>query len=506
RSPGVIEADDILEFTLDSEPVMPPTVQLYAERVIHGCIYQARPDVTAVCHHHAPAVMPFCIAGVPIVPVFHLGAAGGETVPFWNQNDEFGDTNLLVVKPEEGRSLARALGSHAAVLMNNHGATVVGRDLRELVSRSIFMCHNAEYQLRAQILGKVTTLTAGETRLAGTINAMATVTNRTWEYWTLRLDKAGGLPPAPGGERSKGGLAAPRCGEVVQGAAARRIGQDHPLAYNDPASSKEQEEPERENTMNPRTATLATIALLAPFALAAAPASAEDQLKVAIGQINNWENQAPTLGQDAGIFKMHNLVLENVGTQGAGETMQPVISGSADLGAGVGVAGVLRAFARGAPVRILLPAFTGTGDLYWYVRADSPLKTVKDVTASNSIAYSTSGSSSNNLVLAFADELGVKAKPTATGGPPGTLTQVMSGQIDIGWAAPPFGVKELKEGKIRMLIRGSDVPSLRGQTVRTIIVNADAWNTKKDAIMRFVQGYREAVDWMYADPKAIKLY
>ncbi|HEY6995472.1 MAG TPA: class II aldolase/adducin family protein, partial [Xanthobacteraceae bacterium] len=112
RSPGVIEAADILEFTLDSLPVEPPTAQLYAERVIHGCIYQAREDVTAVCHHHAPAVMPFCIAGVPIVPVFHLGAAGGETLPFWNQRDEFGDTNLLVVKPEEGRSLARALGRH----------------------------------------------------------------------------------------------------------------------------------------------------------------------------------------------------------------------------------------------------------------------------------------------------------------------------------------------------------------------------------------------------------
>ena len=85
----------------------------------------------------------------------------------------------------------------------------------------------------------------------------------------------------------------------------------------------------------------------------------------------------------------------------------------------------------------------------------------------NTIAYSTSGSSSNNLVLAFASELGVKAKPTATGGPAATLTQVMSGQIDIGWAAPPFGVKELKEGKIRILIRGSDAPSLRGQTVRS---------------------------------------
>jgi NitT/TauT family transport system substrate-binding protein len=246
------------------------------------------------------------------------------------------------------------------------------------------------------------------------------------------------------------------------------------------------------------------LALVALFTLT--PARGEDQLKVAIGQINNWENQAPTLGQDAGIFKRHNLVLENVGTQGAGETLQPVIAGSADLGAGVGVAGVMRAFARGAPVRILLPAFTGTGDLYWYVKADSPLKTIKDVTANNTIAYSTSGSSSNNLVLAFADELGVKAKPTPTGGPAGTLTQVMSGQIDIGWAAPPFGMKELKEGRIRILIRGNDAPSLRGQTVRTIIVNADALKNKKDAIMRFVQGYREAVDWMYADPKAIDMY
>jgi NitT/TauT family transport system substrate-binding protein len=242
------------------------------------------------------------------------------------------------------------------------------------------------------------------------------------------------------------------------------------------------------------------------LAAVASPAFAQDQLKIAIGQINNWENQPPTLGQDAGIFKKHNLQLEAVGTQGAGETIQAVISGSADLGAGVGVAGVMRAFSKGAPVRVLLPAFTGTGDLYWYVKADSPIKTVKDITDKHTIAYSTSGSSTNNLVLAFGQELGGKAKPTATGGQPGTLTAVMSGQIDVGWAAPPFGVKELKEGKIRMVIRGSDVPSLKGQTVRTIIVNADALKNKKDAIMRFVKAYRESVDWMYSDPKAIEMY
>ncbi|HWV40626.1 ABC transporter substrate-binding protein [Pseudorhodoplanes sp.] len=245
---------------------------------------------------------------------------------------------------------------------------------------------------------------------------------------------------------------------------------------------------------------------IALVAAAAAPASAQDQLKIAIGQINNWENQAPTLGQDAGIFAKHNLKIEAVGTQGAGETIQAVISGSADLGAGVGVAGVMRAFSRGAPVRILLPAFTGTGDLYWYVKADSPIKSLKDTTDKHTIAYSTSGSSSNNIVVAFVQELGAKAKPTATGGPPGTLTAVMSGQIDIGWAAPPFGVKEIKDGKIRIIARGSDVPSLKGQTVRTIIVNADALKNKKDAIMRFVKAYRETVDWMYSDPKALSMY
>ena len=118
----------------------------------------------------------------------------GETVPFWDQRDEFGDTNLLVVKPEEGRSLARALGAHSAVLMRRHGATVVGRDLRELVFRSIFMCQNAEYQMRALALGKVGPLTAGETKLAAAMNLTALPISRAWEYWSARVDQPGAAP------------------------------------------------------------------------------------------------------------------------------------------------------------------------------------------------------------------------------------------------------------------------------------------------------------------------
>jgi NitT/TauT family transport system substrate-binding protein len=247
-------------------------------------------------------------------------------------------------------------------------------------------------------------------------------------------------------------------------------------------------------------------ALVLPLIGAGQPALAEDQLKIAIGQIDNWENQMPTLGQDAGIFKKYSLVLDNFATAGAGETLQPIISGSADIGIGVGVAGAMRVFSKGAPVRVLLPAFTGTNDLYWYVRADSPIKRLSDATERNTIAYSTSGSSSNNIVLGFVDILGTKAKPVATGTPAATLTAVMSGQVDIGWAAFPIALKEVDEGRVRIIARGSDVASLDKQTVRVVVVNGDALKNRKDAILRFARAYRESVDWMYSDPDAIKRY
>src|SRR5262245_24027904 len=229
-----------------------------------------------------------------------------------------------------------------------------------------------------------------------------------------------------------------------------------------------------------KLAKLATLVAL----VMASDASGEDVLKLAIGQKDNWENQVPALGTRAGIFSKHGLVLEMFGTQGAGETLQAVISGSADIGIGVGTTIAMRAFSRSAPVRVSGAGFTGSHDIYWYVPANSPLKRLQDATEKNTIAYSTSGSSSNNIVLAFVKELGLKAKPTATGGLPSTFTQVMSGQVDIGWAAPPFGLDAIEEGKIRIIARGSDAVSTRNQTVRVQIVNANALAQRKDVMVR----------------------
>jgi HCOMODA/2-hydroxy-3-carboxy-muconic semialdehyde decarboxylase len=185
----LMQADDILEMTLDSKPAQPTNARLYSELVIHGCIYQARPDVHSVCHHHAVSVLPFCISGVELVPVMHLGAVLGGKVPFWDSRDEFGDTPLLVTTPEQGRSHARALGDHWMVLLRRHGATLAGRSLRECVFRSIYACRNAELQSRALGLGQVSTLSPGEVELCGSHSLTPRTLGRAWEYWTYRLRK-----------------------------------------------------------------------------------------------------------------------------------------------------------------------------------------------------------------------------------------------------------------------------------------------------------------------------
>ena len=192
RAPELVEPDDILEFTLDSKPVKPTDLRLYGERVIHGGIYQARAEVNAVCHHHAPSILPFCISGAELKPVYHLGATIGEKAPFWDSRDEFGDTNLIVAKPEEGASLARALGSHWIVLMRRHGATVAGKTLEELTFRTIYTVRNAAMQIQAHTLGTVSPLNAAETALAGEYNLRPGPVARAWEYWSVRLDKAEG--------------------------------------------------------------------------------------------------------------------------------------------------------------------------------------------------------------------------------------------------------------------------------------------------------------------------
>jgi NitT/TauT family transport system substrate-binding protein len=246
---------------------------------------------------------------------------------------------------------------------------------------------------------------------------------------------------------------------------------------------------------------LAALTVLGP----ATAASADDTVNLAIGQRGNWDTSVSEVGQLAGIFKKHGLNLAIVYTNGAGETQQAVISGSVDIGIAAGVMGVLGAYSKGAPVRVIGAETTGAGDLFWYVKADSPIKSLKD-TDGKIIGYSTNGSSTHGIVTAFMSQYHLTSKPTALGGPSANLTAVMSGQVDVGWAAPPFGLDQLDQKQIRIIATGNDAEAFKGQTVRLNIANASYLQAHKDVVARYMRAYRETVDYMYTDPNALKVY
>ena len=252
-----------------------------------------------------------------------------------------------------------------------------------------------------------------------------------------------------------------------------------------------------------RTAS-ALVCAAAFAALTTSQAAAQDTLKLAIGQRGNWDTAVSHVGEKAGIFKKHGIQLEMTYTSGSGETLQPVISNAVDIGLAIGTLGAISAYGKGAPVRVIGAEATGAAD-YWYAKSDSGIKTLKD-TDGKTIAFSTRGSSTNSIVLAFINEFKLTAKPLATGSPPSTLTAVMTGQVDVGWAAPPFGLKEMDEGKINLVAKATDAKIVAGQTIRVIAVNADTLAKKRDALIRYMRAYRETIDFMYSSDQAIKDY
>ena len=207
------------------------------------------------------------------------------------------------------------------------------------------------------------------------------------------------------------------------------------------------------------------------------------------------------------MLKKAGLDVEFFFTEGGGQTLQVITSGSVDVAMSNGLLGTIGAYSKKAPIRVISAQMTGAHEIYWYVRAESKIRSLKDATEKNTIAFSSPGSSSNLILLALLRQAGSKARPTATGGLPGTLTSVMTGQIDIGWATPPFALREIQEKKIDIVARAREATELRNQTIRVNIANVNSLKTKRDAITRLMRVYHEAIEWSYQpNPRAIDYF
>jgi NitT/TauT family transport system substrate-binding protein len=250
--------------------------------------------------------------------------------------------------------------------------------------------------------------------------------------------------------------------------------------------------------------------VLTGLATVAAPsvlrAQAPDKLKVAISQRGFWDSSFLEFAEKEGMLKAANLDTEFFYTEGGGQTLQVLTSGSVDVAMSNGTLATVGAFSKGVPIRAISAQMTGANELFWYVKADSKIQSLKDAGENNTIAFSSPGSSSNLILLTLLKQAGSKAKPTASGGLPGTLTNVMTGQIDIGWATPPFALREQQEKKIRIVARAREAIEMKNQTIRVNVAMADTLKAKRPAITRLMQVYAKAIDWAYSNPKSIDYF
>jgi ribulose-5-phosphate 4-epimerase/fuculose-1-phosphate aldolase len=186
RSPEIVDAADIMEFTLEGEAIDAQSRRPYAERALHGAILMARPDVNSVVHHHARSVLPFTVTRTPLKPLFHMASVIGHEVPLWDSQAEFGDTNMLVDDLPKGHSLARALGRNPTALLARHGAVCVGANLREAVFVSVYMKENAELVLQSRALGELSYLTPGEIDQTSAMLRSSLSQQRSWDFRVAR--------------------------------------------------------------------------------------------------------------------------------------------------------------------------------------------------------------------------------------------------------------------------------------------------------------------------------
>ena len=186
RAPELVSLEDIMEFTVEGDPIDQQGRWMYAERPIHGALFEARPNVQAVVHNHSPTIVPFGVTSTPLRPMFHLAAIIGSQVPVWDIRDQFGDTNMLVVTMDQGRDLARTVGQGRVALMRGHGCVVAGGSVKQAVMASIYLQLNARLLSESLRMGEVSYLSQGEVEKMSDTQQQALSGDRAWEYWVLR--------------------------------------------------------------------------------------------------------------------------------------------------------------------------------------------------------------------------------------------------------------------------------------------------------------------------------
>jgi NitT/TauT family transport system substrate-binding protein len=250
-------------------------------------------------------------------------------------------------------------------------------------------------------------------------------------------------------------------------------------------------------------------AVFAVMVVGSAALAQTQKLKVAVPQRGFWDSSWIEFGEAAGLFKDAGLEIEVFYTEGGAQTIATVVSGSVDIAMSNGILGAISTYVKGGdatPYRVISAQMTGAHELFWYVKADSPYKSLKDMPEGKTVAFSSPGASSHLILLTLLRQTGSKAKPLPVGGAPASYTQTMTGQVDAGWSVVPFRLQEVQEGKLRIIARAGEATELKNQTIRVNLANVESLKTKRPAIVKFMQTIQKSIDWAYSNPKAIEIF
>ena len=239
----------------------------------------------------------------------------------------------------------------------------------------------------------------------------------------------------------------------------------------------------------------AIVAFVLALTMATA-AHAADALKVTVSHLVGWDGVFPAIMKEKGFAKEQNLDVTFINAGGGSETIQTAATGSVQIAIPAAVHGTIAAYAKGAAVRIIASALTGSGDTYWYVKADSPIRRAEDFNG-KAVGYSRPNSVTHMLLQNFAKERGFTPKLVSVGDYPAARTMLMTGQLDVAWAVSPFAMDTVKAGQVRIVASGDDIQAARGVVGRVGIANADYLKNNRDVVRRFLVAWDKTTSYIY---------
>jgi NitT/TauT family transport system substrate-binding protein len=235
-----------------------------------------------------------------------------------------------------------------------------------------------------------------------------------------------------------------------------------------------------------------------------ANAQQKQTIRVVSAWAGLWDTTQPTLCSDRGEFAKAGLDIDITFSPGA--TVMALATRSADISYSPGTSAILAAFRQGVKLKIISTEFRGQNDTFFYVRSDSPIRTVNDLRG-KTVGYPRQGGPTENLIIGLAAERNLEFKRVATGSTEATHTLVMTGQIDVGYAFPPALIDKVGNGQLRVLFAGDLVKSQHDITTRVVTVREEFLQNNRAAVVKFLRVLDQCIDWSYANQDAaVKSY